>query len=192
MIYDLESLYQKLFPKALSISAKSLSGYTNIERASEIAHDITVDFLFFSSSFREIYDPTVGNLLPFFSSYVKKKLRKVWWNFNCEIAVANVDDEWVKRSVFFVPGFEQKTEMKDYVYRVFRKVNGKTCLGVSVGDVFKAGLVEIMDSGRISVRGVCESLGLKNRKGVKRSLRLIQYYLGSEEGGRYEPDFYVC
>lgn len=39
-----------------------------------IAHDITVDFLLYSKSFKGTYQKVQGKLMPFFSSYVRKRL----------------------------------------------------------------------------------------------------------------------
>jgi len=189
MNYDLTVLYLKLFPKALSLSLKSV-GYLPRYRVSEVAHDITVDFLVFSRSFKEVYDPEKGSLSPFFSSYVRRKLRKVWDCINEEVVILNIDDDWIENSVAYTPGTERWAELKDYVYNVYRKTNGKMCCGISVSEVFRVGIREVMDSGKISVNNICRSLGTNNRKGVKKSLQLIQHYLVVEGGGENEPSFF--
>lgn len=67
-------LYSPLYHRALEIARRS-SSYPPAA-VTEIAHDITVDFLYFSRSYSTTFDPT-KDLLPFFASYVRRKLRRV-------------------------------------------------------------------------------------------------------------------
>jgi len=68
-----ELLYRKLFLKAEKMVQRFFGTSYSSKVKFEIAHDITVDFLFFSKSFRKTYDFKKGKLLPFFSSYVQKR-----------------------------------------------------------------------------------------------------------------------
>jgi hypothetical protein len=70
--FSTENLYPILLEKALVIvrSMVGTSDYRNM------AHDVTVDFLFFSKSFAETYDSRVGGIEEFFSSYARKKCRR--------------------------------------------------------------------------------------------------------------------
>jgi hypothetical protein len=68
-----ERLYPGLNQRANEIVFGTLSGYY-LDSYEAIAHDITVDFLLFSRSFGETYQRVQGKLMPFFSSYVRKRL----------------------------------------------------------------------------------------------------------------------
>jgi len=70
---EVERLYPELRQRAHEIVFGTLRGYY-VDSYEAIAHDITVDFLLFSRSFKETYRSIRGELLPFFSSYVRKKL----------------------------------------------------------------------------------------------------------------------
>jgi len=70
---EVERLYPELNQKAHDIVFGTLRGYY-LDSYEAIAHDITVDFLLFSRSFKRTYQSVQGKLMPFFSSYVKKKL----------------------------------------------------------------------------------------------------------------------
>lgn len=65
-------LYPQLLPKAMEIVSGMVRG-CNVVKWREIAHDLTVDFLFFSTSFRDTYDASLGMVKPFFASYVRKR-----------------------------------------------------------------------------------------------------------------------
>lgn len=70
---EVERLYPELNQRANEIVFGTLSGYY-LDSYEAIAHDITVDFLLYSRSFKETFRSTQGELMPFFSSYVRKKL----------------------------------------------------------------------------------------------------------------------
>jgi len=70
---DSEALYVALNPQAQDIVRKFFGRAYHPQWLYEAAHDITVDFLYFSKSFREVYEPKRKTLKPFFSSYVRKK-----------------------------------------------------------------------------------------------------------------------
>jgi len=70
---EVERLYTELNQKAQDIVFGNLRGYY-LDSHEAIAHDITVDFLLFSRSFKRTYQSVQGELMPFFSSYVRKKL----------------------------------------------------------------------------------------------------------------------
>jgi hypothetical protein len=72
MHHQVGELYLQLYPKAMEIVSGAVKG-CNVIRWREIAHDLTVDFLFFSKSFSVTYDSSLGMLKPFFSSYVRKR-----------------------------------------------------------------------------------------------------------------------
>jgi len=73
---EAERLYPELNQRAREIVFGSLRGYY-LDSYEAIAHDITVDFLLFSRSFKQTYQSSRGGIMPFFSSYVRKKLLKV-------------------------------------------------------------------------------------------------------------------
>lgn len=73
---EVERLYPELNQRASEIVFGTLSGYY-LDSYEAIAHDITVDFLLFSRSFKSTYRGSQGKLLPFFSSYVRKRLMGV-------------------------------------------------------------------------------------------------------------------
>ncbi|MCK4496868.1 MAG: hypothetical protein KAU24_01635 [Candidatus Aenigmarchaeota archaeon] len=70
---EVERLYPELNQRANEIVFGTLRGYY-LDSREAIAHDITVDFLLFSRSFGKTYRSIQGGLMPFFSSYVRKKL----------------------------------------------------------------------------------------------------------------------
>jgi len=70
---EVERLYPELNQRASEIVFGTLSGYY-LDSYEAIAHDITVDFLLFSRSFKRTYQGSQGKLMPFFSSYVRKRL----------------------------------------------------------------------------------------------------------------------
>ncbi|MBA7670182.1 hypothetical protein ES703_78327 [subsurface metagenome] len=70
---EVERLYPGLNQRASEIVCGTLNGYY-LDSYEAIAHDITVDFLLFSRSFKKTYRSIQGKLMPFFSSYVRKRL----------------------------------------------------------------------------------------------------------------------
>lgn len=72
----IEELYPVLLQRAVEITAGALRN-TNRSMKMEVAHDITVDFLFFSNSYKDTYDHS-KDIKPFFASYVGRKLRRFW------------------------------------------------------------------------------------------------------------------
>jgi hypothetical protein len=78
---QVERLYGELSERAREIVFGTLRGYY-MDSYEAVAHDITVDFLLFSKSFRKTYRDSEGKLMPFFSSYVRKKLMTVRTNMN--------------------------------------------------------------------------------------------------------------
>lgn len=76
MTQSVGELYPQLYQKALEIVSGAVKG-CNVIRWREIAHDLTVDFLFFSKSFSETYDASLGMLKPFFASYIRKRCQGV-------------------------------------------------------------------------------------------------------------------
>jgi hypothetical protein len=64
-----ENLYPVLLDKAMII----VNGMVGTSDFRDMAHDITVDFLFFSKSFAVTFDERVGGIEAFFGSYVRKK-----------------------------------------------------------------------------------------------------------------------
>lgn len=184
-----ESLYFSLFTKAVDITTRSMS-YLPTMRVRETAHDITVDFLFFSHSYRETYDASKGKVMPFFSSYVRKKLRRMWEVYNDELVMGSLHEGQIA-GASVLPGVDTWVELKLCVKKLHDMVKGQKCSGVPVDAVLRAGLLLHANEGKLSVKSVCDELGTTNRKGVRDSLKLIQRLLICNLGVCDEPYFYT-
>lgn len=66
-----DQLYFSLNEKAFKIVSSQTPSFPFLDPV-EVAHDITINFLFFSNSFKNIFDESKGALKPFFASYVRK------------------------------------------------------------------------------------------------------------------------
>jgi hypothetical protein len=184
-----ESLYFFLFNKAVDITARSMD-YLPPTRIKETAHDITVDFLFFSQSYRLTYDVS-RDIMPFFSSYVRKKLRRAWEVFNAELVGSGSNWNGSVERVRGCSRVETWIEFKDCVERIRSLVRGKVYDGVSVESVLKAGLYLHADEGVLSIETVCNYLGTSKVEGVRSGLKLIQRLLIYCLGACDEPYFYT-
>lgn len=189
MSTNLEQLYLRLYPKALTLTSRVMS-YLPSCLVMEIANDITVDFLFFSRSFKETYDGSKGSIFPFFVSYVRLKLRGVREDVMKELAVCGLDSIRAARAICEVSDFERWADLKSVVTITYHRLKDRECRGVSVASVFKAGLFDVANHGRTNVKRVCELLKTDNRAGVRDSLNLIQSHLVMGVGGENEPAFY--
>lgn len=69
-----EELYGVCLSQAFPIVSGMLSGFDS-STLHEVTHDVTVDFLFHSSSFRDVYDAN-RDMEPFFRAYVRLRTRR--------------------------------------------------------------------------------------------------------------------
>jgi len=153
---DLSHLYLELYEKAKSVTFISLKNL-DVQRKEEIAHDITVDFLY-SFSYNFTYDSKKGAVLPFFSSYVKKKLMGFM-------------EKKRREAKFFVPilsesegfflndFFEMSFEMRQFVDHVKYEVKGLTVFGVSLERVWDLILISVLYDGRLNCSWFSKELG---------------------------------
>lgn len=166
MAQSIAELYPQLYLKAVEIVSGSVIGY-DVYRWREIAHDITVDFLFFSMSFRETYCAPLGALNPFFNSYVRKKCMGERDKMKRERLRTIPLDNVVKP--FSVGNFDKIYEIiqltndsYDWLKRFnYRSIRGKSfCLA----DVFVVCLESVMLYGKVNLLFMQKKLGTDKTK----------------------------
>lgn len=146
---EVERLYPELNQRAHEIVFGTLRGYY-LDSYEAIAHDITVDFLLFSRSFGKTYRTVQGGLMPFFSSYVRKKLLgvgvKMHFHDNTfskkgveELNKVGVEDE-------IMDLMEISLAFKDAQTYLVRYFSGK----INMGRLFRVCFVAFLQTGKIN------------------------------------------
>lgn len=158
----MEELYVVLYPKALAVVLNKVHK-SNYAECKTIAHDITVDFLFISKSFRETYDRS-RSIKPFFNSYTDKKLRGYFENqMKRAFRYPSLTDEYLNliiassdgglNSAVFASYAKAASQYLDKKYFVTRK------FAVPLSNVMWATIESVARHGSIRVGWVSESLG---------------------------------
>lgn len=155
---EVERLYPMLNQRAHEIVLGSLGGYY-LGSYEEIAHDITVDFLLFSRSYGRTYRSALGELMPFFSSYVRKKLLGVRGKINfynktfSGKGAEEVDKIGIEDGVMDL--MEISLIFKDAQTYLVRYFSGK----INLGRLFRICFVAFLQTGDISHAVMRKRLG---------------------------------
>jgi len=158
--------YPALSNRALVIVSALLRNCSFMERK-EISHDITVDFLFFSRSLKETFDPAKGDLMPFFSSYVRRKCRGLYdrqqRDLSRRISLEDIEMLGANDDAFL--WFEVEARIK-YIRKVLLPHSVR---GVCLSRLFGLCLICIMEYGSIKFAFLMKRLK-KNKAVVKEAL----------------------
>lgn len=148
-MFEVEGLYSELNQRAREVVFGTLRGYY-MDSYEAIAHDITVDFLLFSTSFRKTYQSGQGKLMPFFSSYVRKKLLGVraQMNFCNNVFSGKGTEEMDKLGVEdgVMDLMEISLVFKDAQTYLVRHFSGK----INLGRLFRVCFVAFLQTGSIN------------------------------------------
>lgn len=175
MPQTMEELYPQLYPKAMEIVSGAVKG-CNVIRWREIAHDLTVDFLFFSKSFNETYDASLGMVKPFFASYVRKRCMGVRERMQVELNRTRDLSRNLDSGSDHVKVFELIDELKSNLSflesQYYRSINKKSyCLA----DVYSACIESTLKYGSINLtfmRGYLH-VDLQKLRGMLAKMRRI-------------------
>lgn len=131
---SLDSLYVTLYAKASELSQRTFHGLSPCMQ-DEIAHDVTVDFLIFSRSFRETYDPELGSLKPFFVSYFNRKARGTWERTTRQKkrTLPLLESTGCSRTLITQDEMEWLGVMEDYI----TQLNFFVCEGIYLGELLR-------------------------------------------------------
>ena len=146
---EVERLYLELNQKAHEIVFGTLRGYY-VDSYEAIAHDITVDFLLFSRSFGKTYRSVQGRLLPFFASYVRRKLlgvqEQMYFSANtfAEKGTVEIDKIGVEDEIMDL--MEISLAFKDAQTYLVRYFSGK----INMGRLFRVCFVAFLQTGKIN------------------------------------------
>ena len=112
----------------------------------DMAHDITVDFLFFSTSFKKTFERARGALLPFFASYVRKKAFSIWLrkkeHFN-KISRENEED-LMKVKCLKAPA-EEWVELAQRLSHFQKYLSEYFYLNINLGRLFRLCFVSLLE-----------------------------------------------
>lgn len=156
MLEGSESLYEPLSDRAYKIVSHSFRGFSAYELR-QVAHDITVDFLYFSKSFKETYNPKKGELLPFFGSYVRKKCRRVNENFsNLLRRTSSEDVETLAMSDDEFEWVDFQNRMDAFHHFLLEYYSEK----INLGHLFHVVLRCVLEEGQVVKKVLCKKLGV--------------------------------
>jgi len=131
------SLYADFLPKAQQIVATFVGGIS-YDEVKIVAHDLVVDFLFFSKSFSDYFDPEKGTLVPYFKAYVRKKCRGVRERHFTPCVPL---DEAPIKELAVQDSFSWWFEFGSEIRRLKKLLGTTTSSGVNLGDLLVANLV---------------------------------------------------
>lgn len=146
----------------------------------DMAHDITVDFLFFSKSFKRTFEEIRGSLLPFFSSYVRKKAFSIWLrkkkHFN-KISLKNEED-LMKAKCLETP-VEEWVELTQRLSHFQAYLNDYFYLNINLGRLFRLCFISLLEVGEVSKPLIAPRL-LCTKNQVKSALVKMRLLLKKE------------
>jgi hypothetical protein len=179
-INEVERLYPELNQKAHEIVFGTLSGYY-LDSYEAIAHDITVDFLLFSRSFGKTYQHIQGKLIPFFASYVRKKLlgvrEKMYFDVN---TFAEKGTEWIDKIGVedeVMDLMEITLVFKDAQTYLVRHSSGK----INLGRLFRVCFISFLQTGAINHTIMRKRLGCSEGQ-LKFALTKMRRLLREKKG----------
>jgi len=157
---NVEYLYPTLVPTAQELCRKVLHGFA-LETKQEIAHDITVDFLYFSRSFRETFNPSRGSVNSFFYSYVQRKLKGVIHRTAAYLNKVSHDEKVLKECMMEEEVFSWREFMArlDYFHDFLVQHAWKT---INLGVLFRHILFQYFDKGKLVKRDLKTELHTSN------------------------------
>ncbi len=191
MIAVTENLYQSLCSKANVLVAASFKNYPE-RQVKELAHDITVDFLFFSKSFAVTIREDQGELTPFFASYVRKKCLGMWVRSHKH---GHCSTDTVYPLVKDETPFEDRFEIRESLKRMVAELAGyqisygsgkkkRVSYSIPLDRLLMALLRTAADNGECSTVSVCKILGVSNKAtvadavGYLKKVLIEKYHLG--------------
>lgn len=182
-----EELYGSLVCQAAPIISRLMQGF---DRGTwqEVAHDITVDFLFYSSSYQKVFDKS-RDVKPFFAAYVKlctrryrEKLQKGYYHGELTDDCAVCEDVG---SLQF--------EAQDFAHAMAKCLEDKMFYwqqcSISLHDLFMMSLQSWNEKGKSNLTWIAKQLGYK-KPVVEKALLSMREVL--RERFEDEPqDFYL-
>jgi hypothetical protein len=174
------NLYLDLLPKAQQVVASSFRGIC-FEEIKIIAHDMVTDFLYFSKSFSEYFDPTKGSIGAYFSAYVRKKCRgERTRHFTPCLGLESVPVKDLAKDDTFSWWFE----FGDDVKKLKEKLSGFESSGVDLGELLVANLVLSIweDSSRLD--GLSQMFNV-SRVQIRKALKVMQGKVRLYDGTSY-------
>jgi len=160
---DIEGLYPVLNERAYEIVLGT--GYFSFDYYKVIAHDITVDFLFFSESFKRTYDKARGTLMPFFSSYVRKKLFGLWVRDRYRLNKVSFQNEEDLMNVAYKDDFSEWVEVQERL-SYFQKFLSNYCVydTINLGRLFRLCFLSFLEEGGVRYKYIVPRLQCKDHQ----------------------------
>lgn len=156
-----EELFVYLCPQALNIVSGMLSGVGG-DGWQEIAHDITVSFLFFSKSYRETFDRT-KDVEPFFRSYVRRCCLRRRDNVFERRVLLSIHDAYVANQCGMLDRGILQFESHDYARALFEVLVDKFYYArrftLSLQDLFLLSIESFTLYGKANAKWMSEQLG---------------------------------
>lgn len=150
---EIGTLYLTLLPKAQCGVRNAIKGFSS-DDLKEIAHDIVVDFIYFSNTVKGCldpntggyFDPAKGSLINYFSGYVWKKCRGIRER-RYRSDTVNLEDVPL-RKLSMSHDFTWWVEFGSEVKLLRQKLAPFTVSGINLGELFVANLVlSVFDDG---------------------------------------------
>lgn len=179
---DFDLLYKKLTPRAEALIMASFKGESGMPRQEiqSYAHDIVVDFLFFSRSF-QYFKEEIGELMPFFSSYVRKKCLRLRDNiiisnhrFFRKSAIWEECMELDMDSYMSSDKFEWWVEFESVVKHIRSCLSKFEVSGLNLGRVFVADLVLTAVGEPHHLHQLCELFGGVSKAKMKNAVKVMK------------------
>lgn len=193
---NLGSLYLSLLPKAQQIAGIKLGEYLNYGGVKEFAHDLVVDFLVFSRSFNEYFDPRKGELSAYFGSYVRKKCMRAAENLSFAEGIASLDEQVetsshdgsyvgrVSQQPSVPDSFTWWVEFDSVVKKLYQLLSGFDYKEINLGSLFVANImVSIVEDGS-HMALLCKKFNTSRsrmRKALQILERKVRFYEGTQD-----------
>ncbi len=173
-------LYSDLLPRAQQVVASSFKGIC-FDEIKIIAHDMVIDFLYFSKSFSDYFDPKKGTLVPYFGAYVRKKCRGVRErHFSPCVDLESVPMKELATDDTFGWWFEFGNEVKN----LKAKLIGFESNGINLGELLVANLVLSIWEDGARLDELSRIFGV-SRVRVRRALKIMQKKVRLYDGTSY-------
>jgi len=176
-----EELYGSLIPQALPIVSGMLSGFDR-RTVEEVIHDVTVDFLFHSNSFRNVFDHN-KDVGPFFRAYVRLRARRYRDRLQKGFANREVKENSAVCEDFNTLTFEVKNYAASLASHLSDKVYYSTQKSINMYDLFVLSIMSFEEYGKTNPSWIARHLGCKRevvRDALKRMRVLLREKMDNE------------
>lgn len=159
---DFETLYGGLCQQAEIIVSGMLQGFGYVV-CKEVAHDVTVDFLFYSSSYQKVYDES-RDIKPFFNAYVRLRVRRYRERLQKgRYAVMLTDHCVVSDSCLVTDGGVLQFEAQDFARAMAKCLEDRIFYwqkhSIDLHDLFLASLQSWQEKGKSNLTWIAKRLG---------------------------------